>query len=170
MKLIEAMKQVKDLMRKASDLKLKVSTHSAISSLETPEYPDQKEQVAQWVQAHSDILKEILRLRIAIQRTNLATIVPIEIAGRTVTKTLAEWIHRRRDLAKEELSMWQGLTDKKMREGVTEGPGGTKVEIKIVRFYDPKTRDTKMDEYSSEPSVIDAKLEISNAVTDLIEE
>lgn len=169
MKIIEAMKQVKDLQRKADDLVAKVKQHCAISSIETPTYPDQKSQVSEWIQSHSDVLKEVLRLRVSIQRTNLATMVAIELGGKQVSKTIAEWIHRRRDLAKSELGMWQGLTDKNIHEGMAQGPAGTPLEIKIIRLYDPKQRDAKMDLYSSEPSLIDAKLEIVNAVTDLLE-
>ena len=47
---------------------------------------------------------------------------------------------------------------------------GEKIEVKIVRCYDPTTRDTKIELYRSEPVLIDSQLEITNAVTDLIEE
>lgn len=169
MKLIEAMKQIQDLQRKAEDLRSKVSYASALTTVDTPVYPDQKGKVAEWTQAHSDILKEILRLRVAIQRTNIATEVTIELGDKQVTKSIAEWIHRRRDLAKEELAMWQKLTDRNLKEGVVTTPGGQNVEMKIVRFYDPVERDKKIDLFSSEPSRIDARLEVVNAITDLIE-
>jgi len=169
MKIIEALKQIKDLKRKADDLKGKVKQHCAISSVESPLYPDQRKTVAGWIQAHSDIIKEILRLRVAIQRTNLATKVAIDINGTTVHKTIAEWIHRRRDLANEEFLMWSMLTDRNIREGLGQSPSGDKMEIKIVRYYDPAERDTKREAYQTEPVVIDSKLEIVNAVTDLIE-
>ena len=73
MKLIEAMKQIKDLQRKAEDLRKKIAVHCVDMSYETAVYPDQRAQVGSWLQAHGDIVKEILRLRVAIQRTNLAT-------------------------------------------------------------------------------------------------
>ena len=169
MKIIEALKQVKDLQRKADDLRTLVKDHCAISSLETEKYPDQKRQVSEWIQAHSDILKEILRLRIAIQKTNLAHEVTIGLGGKQVTKTIAEWIHRRRDLANKELSMWDILGDRGVKEGIGTGPTGDKIEIKINRFYDPVERDNKKDLFGSEPSIVDSKLEVVNAVTDLIE-
>lgn len=73
MKLIQAMKQLKSLAIKAEDLRGKVGQFCADLSIETPTYPDQRRQVAEWLQAHGDILKEILRLRVAIQRTNIMT-------------------------------------------------------------------------------------------------
>lgn len=169
MKIIEALKQTKDLQRKADDLKDLVKNHCAITSLESQKYPNQTKQVSEWMQAHSDILKEVLRLRLAIQRTNLAVEVTIELGGKQVVKSIAGWIHRRRDLASMELSMWNMLTDRNIQEGMIKSPSGDTVEIKINRFYDPAERDKKKDLYSSEPSIIDGKLEIINAVTDLVE-
>src|ERR1700679_468840 len=94
------MKRLKDLNTKAEDLRKKVVQHSADLTIETPVYADQRRQASEWIQSHSDILKEILHLRVAMQRTNIATPVSIELDGKHVTKSIAEWIHRRRDLAK----------------------------------------------------------------------
>ena len=101
MKIIEALKKIKDLQRKAEDLASKIGQYSAYLNYETPMYPDQKKQVSEWLQSHDDILKEILRLRLAIQKTNLETDVTIELGGKTVIHSIAGWIHRRRDLASE---------------------------------------------------------------------
>ena len=169
MKLIEALKKIKDLQRKASDLRDLVNNNCARSSLETDKYPEQAKKVAGWMQSHSDLLKEILHLRVAIQRTNLTTSVAIELGEKVVTKTIAEWIHRRRDLAAEELKMWNCLSDRGIQEGIVKGPTGDPVEIKVVRFYDPTERDNKRELYQSEPLTIDSKLEVTNAITDLIE-
>ena len=169
MKIIEALKKTKDLAQKADDLRGKIAGHSAISSLQTPEYDDQCAQVREWLQAHSDVLKEVVRLQIAIQRTNLETVVDVELGGKVVKKTIAEWIHRRRNMAAWELQAWKGLTDRNIQEGRSQMPGGDVAEIKIVRYYDPKERDAAMDVFISEPSAIDGRLEIANAVTDLIE-
>ena len=172
MKLIEALKQTKDLQRKASDIRDLIKRHCAISTLENPTYGDhveQKRKVSEWLQSHRDLVKEILRLRVAIQRTNLQTDVTIELGGKQITKSIAEWIHRRRDLAAQDLAVWKVLGDRGIKEGHAPGPGGNLVEIKIVRYFDPETRDKMVDEFSSEPSLIDGKMEIANAVTDLIE-
>jgi hypothetical protein len=167
MKIIEGLKQIKDLQKKAEDLRDKISKHSAHLDYETPVYPDQKKQVGEWIQAHSDILKEILKLRIAIQKTNLATKVDIEIGGESVNKTIAEWIHRRRDLAKYEKESWSQLTDRNLKEGRMQESTGEIREIKIIRCFEPEIRDKNIDIYSTEPSLIDARLEVVNAVTEL---
>lgn len=171
MKLIQAMKQIKELQKKAEDLRGKVKNHSADLDFETPVYPDQKRQVAEWIQSHSDVLKEVLALRVAVQQTNLATNVTIELGGKQVTKTIAEWIHRRRDLANAELLMWGCLTDKGLKEGQalpTTTPGAPPTPVKIRRYYDPVERDHKVELYRTEPAIIDSTLEVVNATTDLL--
>lgn len=169
MKLIEAMKKIKDLTVKAADLQSKVAAHCANLDIETPLYADPKSQVAEWIQAHHDILKEILALRVGIQRTNLATSVTIELGGKQVSKSIAEWIHRRRDLAKAEMEMWAKLGDRGLREGaIQQSTGAEPRPVKIVRHFDPKQRDAAIDVYRSEPSKIDGVLEVVNAVTELV--
>lgn len=172
MKLIEAMKQNKELLKKAEDLRSKVKMHCVDLDFETPLYPDQKRQISEWIQAHSDVLKESLRLRTAIQRTNLATKVTIELDGKQVEKTIAEWIHRRRDLANAELLMWGCLTDKGLKEGQalpSTTPGAQPTPVKIRRYYDPVERDHKVELYRTEPGIIDRTLEVVNATTELLQ-
>lgn len=170
MKIIEGLKKVNDLARKAEDLVQKVSKNCALSSLATPEYGDsQQRKVQGWIQSHSDVVKEILRLRVAIQKTNIETTVTIEIGGKSVTKSIAEWIHRRRDLANMEKRMWASLGDRGIQEGVMRDGNGDPVTVKLARYYDPELRDEKLELFSSEPGTIDARLEVVNAITDLIE-
>lgn len=168
MKIIEAMKKVKDLQIKAKDLKLKVHTYCADNDHETPVYgKDQAEKVKEWSQSYGDVVKEILKLRIGIQRTNLETNVTIELGGKQVTKSIAEWIHRRRDLAELERVLWAGIGDRGLKEGTIQTSTGERQEVKIRRYYNPAERDERIELYRSEPSTIDSTLEITNAVTDI---
>lgn len=169
MKLIQAMKQLKDLTFKHDDLVRKVAAHSAYLSTESPVYPDQGRQVAEWLQACEDIVQRMMYLHIAIQRTNLVTPVTIELGGKQVTKSIAEWVLRRRAYAGRDFQAWTKLTDRNLREGTVKNSLGQDVEVKIVRCYNPVSRDAKVELYRSEPAIIDGVLEITNAVTDLIE-
>lgn len=172
MKLIVAMKLIKELQQKAEDLRRKVQQHCADADFETPVYPDQKRQVSEWIQSHSDILKEILGLRVKIQRTNILTEVEMELGEKRVTKSIAEWIHRRRDLATTEMQMWTGLSDKGIKEGQclpSTTPGVPPTPVKLRRYYEPAERDKKIELYRTEPGVIDRTLEVVNATTDVIE-
>lgn len=170
MKLIQAMKQEKDLQRKAADLREKVGSHCADLSNETPVYGDnQRIQIEEWIQAHHDIVKEMLKLRLAIQRTNLATNVTIDLGGRPVMKSIAEWIHRRREFAGFEEAMYKRLGDRNLKEGTMKTSGGQEVAVTIRRYFDARARDTQIELYRSEPHIIDSTLEVINAITDVIE-
>lgn len=170
MKIIEAMKRVKLNDEKVTDLQNKISQVSANLTIETPVYGDQTaKHITEWVQACEDIGKENIRLLVAIQRTNISTNVTIEIGGKSITKTIAEWVWRRRKYAEIDRVSWSKLTDRGLKEGMGQSSTGVPLEIKIQRHYDPVRRDEKLSEYRAEPHEIDAALEIVNATTDLVE-
>lgn len=170
MKLIEALKLCKELTVKADDLRKKIAAHSAHLSIETPVYPDQKLQIRTWLQAHEGVTREIATLRFRIAKTNLATQVPITLGTTTISKSIVEWVIRRRELAKFDELAWAALTDRSLKEQmIRPTPESPVTEVKIVRCYDPVERDTKIELYRSEPGVIDRTLEVVNATTDLLE-
>lgn len=176
MKVIQAMKQAQDLLKKADDLKTKIGRYCVDLDFETPTYgtpEQQREQIKQWLQAHHDIIKEVERLRLAISRTNLLTNVTIEIDGTQVTKPITAWIMRRgvkgSGLAGQEQKVYLSLTDKSLKDGSAKVTSGDTISVKVRRYYDPKERDNKSELYRAEPAIIDATLETINAVTDLIE-
>jgi hypothetical protein len=175
MKIIEAMKKIKDLQQKLDDIKGKVALHCANMNYETPVYgDDQKKQVDEWLQSASDILKEILELRVRIQVTNLATQVTIELGGKQVTKSIAAWIHRRRDLAKSEQDLWERMSEtnltnvRRLKEGRIKDSSQQERDVTIRRYFEPVKREEKVELFRSEPSKIDATLEVVNATIDLL--
>lgn len=171
MKLIEALKKQKDLRRKVTDLVEKIGKHSADLDIENPVYPDTKAQVDGWLQAVRDLTLEIERLNRCVQFTNLRTEVAIELEGKAVAKPLCDWVLRRRELAKLELAAWRALTDRSLpATQVLKQSTGEQREIKIRRYYDPALKDKKVDSLQSEPLIIDGRLEVVNATTDLIED
>jgi len=176
MKLVEAMKAKKELLRKADDLKLKVRDNCACLDSETPQYgADQAKQIKSWMDAHHDILKEILDLGLRIQRTNMQTMVTITLGGKDVTQSIAAWILRRgqgkamKGLSSDDFTMWGMLTDRGLKETKEMQSTGAILEKKIKRFFDPAERDRMKELYMSEPQLIDAKLEVVNATTELLE-
>ena len=104
----------------------------------------------------------------AIARRNLATSVTIELGGKSVTKTIAEWVWRRREYAKLDLLTFSKLTDRGLKEGQGQTSTGLPFEVKLVRHYDPSQRDAAMAMYQAEPHQIDAALEVVNATTELL--
>lgn len=169
MKLIEAMKKVKRNREKIADLQEKIAVTSAHLSHETPQYADPMAQVGEWLQSCTDLSKESVKLLTAISRTNLETKVTIDLGGKPVEKTIAEWIWRRREFAAVDLATYRKLTDRKLREGKIQGSTGVDMDVTIVRNFSPEVRDKWLEIYADEPSSIDAALEVVNAITDLIE-
>lgn len=171
MKIIEAMKRVKANKEKIVDLQKQIAQFCANLNFESPTYgTETANKVAEWLQGCDDISKQNAKLLVAIQRTNLHTSVPIMLGEHTVTKSIAEWVWRRREYAALDLKTWSMLTDRNLKEGTGQNSSGTPVEIRLVRHYDPVKRDKMVAMYKSEPHEIDSALEVVNAVTDLIEE
>ena len=170
MKIIEAMKRVKANKEKIADLQTRISQVSAHLSHETPVYgAETPSKIREWAQSCDDLTQENIRLLTAIARTNLATTATITLGDKAVTKSLAEWIWRRREYAAIDLKTWASMTDRGLKEGQGQTSTGIPFEVKIVRNYDPERRDNKVAEYKGEAHEIDATLEVVNAVTDLLE-
>lgn len=170
MKIIEAMKYIKMNKAKVAELQARIANVCANLSHETPLYgTETANKVKEWLQSCSDVSQENVRLLTAIQRTNLATSVTIQLGEKSVTKNIAEWVWRRREYAKLDMDTYTKLTDRGLKEGMVQTSTGQPMELKIVRHYDPVARDTAVSMYRNEPHLIDASLEIVNATTDLLE-
>jgi hypothetical protein len=173
MKIIEAMKQVKLLDQRNEDLKQKVSKYCADLEAETPTYgtaEQQKQQVSQWLQSIHDSVIESIKLRTAITRTNMQTMVTIEMGGNKITKSIFEWILRRRIYSKVEETAWNVLTNKNLQVANIRNSSGDTTFTKVRLYFDAMERDKNVELYRSEPSIIDRNLEITNATVDLVEE
>jgi hypothetical protein len=173
-RIIEAMRKIKDNNVKISDLHVKIAQNSAnLESVKT-EYGDRTgEMVASWVQSCLDLTQESARLGIAIQKTNIHTNVTIELGGKQVTKSIAEWVLRRRLYANIDESTYRNLTDKRLQPQAQQSSNNglpVVTVFNVVLNYDPVVRDTNIAVFREEPSKINAALEIVNATTDLIED
>lgn len=170
MKIIEALKKIKENKQKIADLHQRISLNCANQSIETPLYGEETpNKITEWLQSCTDLSQQNINLLCAIQRTNLQTMVTIELGNKSVTKSIAEWVWRRREYAKIDQETWSKLGDRGLREGNFQSSQGLSTEVKIVRHFNPSERDEKIDIYRSEPHKIDAALEVVNAVTDLVE-
>lgn len=171
MKIIQALKSVKEHQVKADDLRKKIAQHAAYMSVETPVYPDQKDQISKWLQGHEDITREIAVLSFRIAKTNVQTVVPIKIGEKVLSKSITEWIIRRRLLAELDQKAWLSLSDRGLQKEalIPSSSGGEPTKVTIVRCFDPVLRDEKVALYKSEPGLIDVTMETVNAITDLLE-
>lgn len=167
MKLIEALKEVEACREKIRSLSQKISENSAHREDKPTEYVDPKEEIQSWqtkIHAATSRMEELL---LRISYTNLKTLITIEINGNSITKSIAGWVYRRRELSRLDLMAWNVCTNKRLRAEVDIKD--TNKVFRVVLNYDPKTRDRKVEEYTSEPGIIDSRLETVNAVTELLE-
>jgi hypothetical protein len=185
MKIVQAIKAIKDIQKQIDDLMEKVHTYSSDEDDQNPVYGSVEAQTAQisaWMQAIRDLNAEIERLDYCIKKTNVATLVTIKLGDKEITKPIASWIKRgqssigkrgnkRLSLAESDLKAWQCLRENTGRTEtkVTKGKAGEDIVVKFRRYWDPKERDKMTKLYASEPSIIDGVLEEVNATIDLIE-
>jgi hypothetical protein len=153
------------------DLSSKIEDSCAHTTLENPVYgKDTKSKIDGWIQNCEDLSQENIRLLCAIQKTNLNTQVEIELGGKTVKKSIAEWVWRRRKYAGSDQLVWNSLSDRGLKEGYYNPSNNSEpTKVEIVRYFDPSNRDEKIEMYREEPYRIDSTLEIVNATTDVIE-
>jgi len=172
MKIIEAMRGIRALNEKIADLVVKIKKHAADTDNVTPTYETEEKQekkIIEWLDCHKEAIKTIEHLRLGIQNTNIQTKVTVEIGGNTIVKTVAGWIHRRRDLHKLEAIAWTALNADGLRTGsLRDDTTQEIVAVNIRRYYDLELRDKKLAVFQEEPHLIDAALEISNATTEVI--
>lgn len=170
MKIIEGLKKVKHLEKKINDLTEKIGKYCADTELDEPIYADQKGQISQWLQSVHDSTLEIERLKYRINKTNISTLVKIEINGKHIEKSIYEWILRRTKLARFDEGAWKTLSDRGLQAlAYRKSQDGTTKQYNVRLYYDPKEKDSKISEFMEEPSLIDGRLEIVNAITDLLD-
>ncbi len=170
MKLIEGMKNVKSILRKMEDMRGKVQKYCADMDFQAPTYPNQKEQVSQWLQSHHDLALELTTLKRNIQKTNLYSDVTIRIGDKDVTRSIAEWVIRRREIVDLEVQCWAGLSNRSLQDVQLRTGSGDTAPAKVRLYFDAKERDANVELYKSEKESIDKALEIANATTNLIED
>jgi hypothetical protein len=170
--IVGAMKLRKRLAEKVADLEQKIAHNHAHLENTEPMYKEQEKVISSWIQARHDCIRTMGDLSIAIQKTNLQTNVEIVLGGKSITKSIAQWVLRRRELAPLDLRAYAVLNDRGLREVPVQDPSDkTKVNvIKVKRYYDPATRDKMIDLFTHEPSRIDAALETANATTEIVDD
>jgi hypothetical protein len=172
MKIIEAMKRIKENKEKIADLQSKIFQYHVNMSYETPVYgPNTPGKIQEWLQSCHDLAMNNVKLLTQIAKTNLATSVTITLNEKPITKTIAEWVWRRREYAAIDLKTWAQLNDRNLKDMMTPATvqGAEPTKITVVRHYNPEQRDVHLNMYKSEPHQINAALEVINAVTDLVE-
>lgn len=177
MKLIEALKDQKSTLRKMEDLRRKIASHCADLDVMQPTYgsaQEQEKKISEWLQSHDDLALKLTDLKKKIQNTNLQTLVTIKVGDKDITRSIVEWIIRKREIIDLQLLAYSSLNDRGLSEKGLRAMGSPdeakKLQNARVRFYfNASTRDQTIETLKTEKESIDKALEITNATIELID-
>jgi len=175
MKLIEAMKNVKSTLRKMEDLRKKITKYCSDLDYMAPIYgnvDEQKKKIAEWLQSHHDLALQLTTLKANIQKTNLATPVTIKVGNNDITRPIAEWVIRRREIVDLEILAVSALQETNMDTPayrLVSRNNDQMKDAKIRLYFVAEERDYVLEILRSEKEMIDKALEIVNVNTELID-
>lgn len=169
MKLIEGMKTLKVIEKKMQHNTERVNQYAAIVSSERPIFgteAEQRKQVEQLIQSNTDLAKQYLSLKKAVDLTNIQSQVTI---GKE-TFSISDLLQIQRNVAKLMKTTYNALNDKlaeqrivTMRQPTTEKPPH------VERMYDENEKYKGLQYWQGLEDEIETRLEVINATTNLIE-
>lgn len=171
MKIIEGMKELSLISKKLTVIKENLSKYSSLLSCEKPIFDSEQEQrdeILKLIQSGKDLITRWIYIKTAIEHTNLIT--RIKVCGKRLT--IAEALHWKRSMCQELEALYKCLTNTQscaklnnMMRGITslDNP------ITIVAMYDEKKKNEWINEHTEFIGSIDSTLEITNAITELID-
>lgn len=169
MKIIEALKNLKTIQKRMEKNCAEITQYCAYVNTETPAFETEEKQrteVAQRIQANMDLEAEYLRLKKAIETTNLN--IKITIGSRTYTIT--ELISIKRVLGKYHAATYSALNPNaamtRLNEVFRKGIDGTN-PARVVVLYKEEEKNKQLRDWEDFMSQIDGKLEVLNAETEL---
>lgn len=170
MKIIEALKEMPLLEKRINSNVEQIAQYAAGNDIgnggfvfETAER--QRQEVAGLLQSTQDLVDRRAALRRKLYITNTQVMVTIE--GQT--KTITEWIEYREKGAQLLINAYSALNDNRALAQIRTIQYNPEAGIKTVRFYNESDKNAKIQEITKIKDQIDAKLEIINATTDLVE-
>lgn len=166
-KLTEAMKELKIIEKKMSKNILLIEKYASQPSTDRLYFGErdaQEAEIKSLIQSNHDLSTEYLRIKIAIERTNLATVV--EFHGRHIS--IAELLVFKRKLCTGLIGTYNALDDRGTRTTM-RGSLSTGEKVTIERFYSEKFKNDSLRDWQDFYESIDGRLEVVNATTDLLE-
>ena len=168
MKIVEAMKELRTIEKRMQSNISYLDQYSSILNTERPEFgteEDQKKEVAALLQSNKDLMAQYLKIKSSIEKTNLETLV--EIKGET--KSIGEWLIIRRKLAKVMEMTYSALSSNNASNRMRMNMGSSDRTPQIIKMFDEKIKLEGLDKWQTMSDNIDARLQVINALTDIIE-
>lgn len=169
MKIIEALKNLKTIQKRIEKNCAEITNYCAYLSNETPAFETEEKQlaeVASRIQANMDLESEYLRLKKAIETTNLN----VKVVIGAFTYTITELISIKRVIGKYHTMTYAALDSRQAsaRLNVVYQRGIDPANPpKIISLYKEEDKNKNLREWEDFLSQIDGKLEVLNAETEL---
>jgi len=170
MKVVVALKELNLILKKMTTTDVRITEISAHLSNEVPRLGSEQahmDKMKELTQSNLDLAERYLALKRALDKTNLAT--SVTITGKTYTVT--DLLNLRRKLGTPIIATFQSMNDEDARRRVGHATSSRvqgDAPITVVRYYDDDKRYEAIAEWQEFLGHIDGKLEVVNAVTDLI--
>lgn len=172
MKIIEALKNLKTIEKRIEKNCQQIGEYAAYVSVEQPAFETeerQRQEVASLVQGNLDLAKEYLRLKTAIEFTNLNTKVSIGHRENTISELITIRRTSGKFVTMTHNSLHAAKAMQKLQQ-VFSRPGGVDAQnpAKVIPLYSEADKNKALREWDEFFSAIDGKLEVVNAETELL--
>ena len=169
MKLIEAMKELKVIIKRMGKNTIQINEYAALPDTERLHFGTkdaQMKEIKGLIQANADLVNTYLGLKQRIEYTNLKTMV--EING--IKYSISEMLVLKRSLAKLMVATFNALNDSQARSRSTSSHLGRSEKAPIVeKFYNESEKTQGQRSWDDLYHAIDSRLEVINATTELLE-
>lgn len=169
MKIIEALKNLKTIEKRIEKNCQQISVYAAWVNVETPAFETedrQKQEVVSLIQANLDLEKEYLRLKTAIETTNLAVQVSIGDKSYSISNLVTIKRKAKDFRAKTYLSLDARQAVQRMQSFFQKGIDASNPP-RVITAYKEEDKNNAIREWDDFVSAIDGKLEVVNAETEL---
>ncbi|MDD3917667.1 MAG: hypothetical protein PHX00_10980 [Synergistaceae bacterium] len=168
MKIIEGMKRLRVIEKRMESQRNAVTEYASKLSTEMPRFQtkeDQAKEVASLIQSNNDLCAEYLRIKRSIEYTNLK--VSVELQGKAYS--ISDLLVVKRKLADRMVATYRALNDTVARDRLRNAPKFDGETPKVEILYDERTKLDNIRKWQDLADIIDSRLEVINATTDLIE-
>ena len=168
MKIIEGMKRLRVIEKRMESQRNAITEYASKLSTEMPRFQtkeDQAKEVASLIQSNNDLCAEYLRIKRSIEYTNLK--VSVELQGKAYS--ISDLLVVKRKLADRMVATYRALNDTVARDRLRNAPKFDGETPKVEILYDERTKLDNIRKWQDLADIIDSRLEVINATTDLIE-
>jgi hypothetical protein len=168
MTLIEAMKEQKLILKKIEKNTVRIAELSSKLDSEKPIYAteaDQRKAINELAQSNEDLAMRYMQLRAQRDYTNMFTYVAMN--GKEYS--ISELVLLRQKLGKLIISTYEAMSDKAAEAKLSSRMYASSTNAKVERLYDEETRMNKLNDWQDFIGRIDARLEVVNATTQLMD-